>query len=343
MKKSIGPSSFLGAALRLAFALLLLLLLFYFVDFKLLVQAFSNLDALVIFYLLVLSVLLIAVSCIKWRLFVRAAGYEVSLTRLMSYYTMAYFFNMFLPSSLGGDVARGVQLGRYLGDQERALAATFIERLTGFFAMTLIGAVFVLAGASSTKGLEVPILFLFGATSIACLPALSRAAGGLLGQVGDALFALLPSRFSTPALKLFHRILGSLNFAHNNPALLSRAILLSVAFHMLAVVNTYICAIGVGWDSASFAGLSVAVPLVLIVSAMPITPSSIGVQEGAFVFFLHSVGATHAQALGVALILRAKNILVALAGGLLWVMQRRDIPRAETSWQENTCRGQRLD
>jgi glycosyltransferase 2 family protein len=310
---------------RFAIALVLLGAVFYFVDLRSLIRAFSNLDALLIFYLVILSVVLIAVSCIKWQLFVRASGHEVGLTRLMSYYTMSYFFNMFLPSSLGGDVARGMQLGHYLGDHERALAATFIERLTGFLAMTLIGAIFVFSGAAQTKGLEIPILTLFFVTLIASLPAVSSKASRVFARIGDALLGLLPQHNSAPLKKLFHRVLGSLDFARSNPILLSRAIALSLLFHLLAVVNTYVCALGVGWDKASFAGLSVAVPLVLIVSAMPVTPSSIGVQEGAFVFFLHRVGASHPQALGIALILRAKNILVALVGGAIWVMHRKAV------------------
>ena len=114
--------------------------------------------------------------------------------------------------------------------------------------------------------------------------------------------------------------------ARGNKRLLFRALLLSLFFHCLTVVNTYLAARAVGWENPDIGGLFMVVPLVLLVSMAPITPSGLGIQEGAFLFLLRRIGATEAEGLGVGLILRAKVFLLALVGALIWVKLRRVLP-----------------
>jgi len=61
----------------------------------------------------------------------------------------------------------------------------------------------------------------------------------------------------------------------------------------------------------------------------PLTPSGLGLQEGAFLFLLQRIGASHAQGLGVGLVLRAKVMLVAVIGGVLWLRVRKQAPKEQ--------------
>lgn len=309
--------------LRIGLALSLLALLFYIANARDVLLVFANLRLIYIVYLLLLSLVLIWLSCLKWRLFVRAAGHDAPVLELMKIYTMSYFFNMFMPSSLGGDVARSVQLGQHLKNLTSAFAITFMERVTGFLAMTFLGVIFVILNVGATAGVEAAILvvaFLTFSGALVCFSerlslwcfAFSVRVLKFIGAAGLAL----------KLEALFQKLIESTAFARNNAPLFGRAMLYSFAFHFFAVVNTYVAALAIGWYDASFTSLFIVVPLVLLVSAAPITPSSIGIQEGAFIYFLKRIGSTSAEGLGVALILRAKNFITALAGGLIWLMYR---------------------
>ena len=92
---------------------------------------------------------------------------------------------------------------------------------------------------------------------------------------------------------------------------------------MLTVYNTLLSATAVGWDSASVSGLFVVVPLVLLVSILPLTPNGVGLQEGAFLFFLERVGASRPEALAVGVVLRAKVTILGGIGGVLWWWEQR--------------------
>jgi uncharacterized membrane protein YbhN (UPF0104 family) len=106
---------------------------------------------------------------------------------------------------------------------------------------------------------------------------------------------------------------------------------LSFMFHVMTIVNTVAVARAVGWDGAPWGELFVVVPLILLVGAVPVSPQGLGIQEGAFVFFLQAAGASSAQALAVALVLRAKSYALALVGGVLWLGVRNQEARVATT------------
>ena len=311
-------------SLRLASAVLLLGALFWIVDFHQLLAALASIRLCYVVYLLLLSVALIAVSCVKWQRFVRGSGHQVDLLSLMKWYTMAYFFNMFFPSSVGGDVARSVQLGHRVKSHQSAFAATLAERFTGFLSMTLLGVFFVAVGSKATGGVEAAILSVSFITLSAALVLFSEGLSRFCAKFGLAVLRRIGLRAAADKLEPFaNKVLDATEFLRNDRSLFVAAIAYSLLFHLLAVVNVWVAALAVGWDQASFGSLCIVVPLVLLVAVAPVTPNAIGIQEGAFVFFLVRVGATEGQALGLALVLRAKNLITALVGGLLYLAESR--------------------
>lgn len=322
----------LSYILRIVLAVGLVGALFLVVDFSELVHALAQIELRYIIYLLGLTVLLIWISCVKWQLFVRATGHEAGILQLMNYYTMSYFFNMFLPSFIGGDVARSYQLGLELKSQKSAFAATFVERLTGFLAMILLGVVFVAFGSPATAGVEAAVLSVAFLSLLGTLVCFSRTLSGVSFGLVVRFVRFLGLADSAAKLdRLFGKIVDSIEFARGSYSLLVKAFALSFVFHLFAVVNTYVCALAVGWDDANFGSLCMVVPLVLLVSVAPVTPSSVGIQEGAFLYFLSRVGATHGQGLGVALIIRAKNVIVACVGALLYLYSQSKRRRRSTA------------
>ena len=111
--------------------------------------------------------------------------------------------------------------------------------------------------------------------------------------------------------------------ARSSPYLLSKGLAWAFAFHVLGVMNACVAGLAVGWETPSMLGFFVVIPLVLIAGALPLTPSGIGIQEGAFVFLLQRIGATKAEAFGVAILLRAKAVLIAAVGAAFWLYLRR--------------------
>ncbi len=266
--------------------------------------------------LLVLAVVLTLVSCLKWRLFLRARGLEAPLGRLFRLYVIGYFFNTFLPGNMGGDVVRGYSLGRSLRNQADAFGSVFLERYTGFVAMIGLG---VAAAGIRPEMARAPLIRLF----------LAGMAALLVGMVAALIWAPLQRRLWRMVERLpdagvgrkLRRFLQVVFHFRERPDVLLRSMGWSVAFHLLTVVNVWVACRAIAAPAPLF-GLAVAVPMELLVSSVPISLNAIGIMEGAFVYFLSAAGIPPAEGMAVALILRAKALLLALAGGALFALER---------------------
>lgn len=311
--------------LRLSLALGILTGLFYFVDLRELFVALLQIDLFYLLLLILLAVIMIWASCLKWRLFLRSCGSDAPMIELMRLYTVGYFFNTFTPSYVGGDLARSYHLGKSIDNQRDALISTFLERFTGFLAMALLGVTFVVLGTEVTAGLTTAILLVGAFAVLLATACFSPRIGALMFQMAGRVLELFGSgAFIQKVSGVLRKMDQGMNAARGNPKLLFHALLLSLFFHCLTVVNTYVAAKAIGWDQPDLSGLFIVVPLVLLVSMAPVTPSGLGIQEGAFLFLLQRIGATQAQGLAVGILLRAKVMLLALFGGLLWVRVRKN-------------------
>lgn len=320
--------------LRLCLALLLLTCLLFFVDVRELVHLLRHSEPLYLALMLALTPAMVWTSCWKWRLFIPRLGHQVSMGHLMRLYMVGYFVNSFAPSYVGGDMARSVYLGRHLSSQGDAFIATFLERFTGLLAMSLLGVTFLVLGAPATAGVSAAILTVATGTFFLATVCFSETVAQICFRLGKRLTAFVAPRITRP-LEVLERIDEGLKQARQDQLLLGKALLLSLCFHCLTVLNTYFAARAIGWADPSIGGLFVIVPLVLLLSMVPLTPSGIGVQEGAFLWFLQHIGGTQAQGLGVGLILRAKIVLLGIIGGLLWLQLRNPGPGLDCDRSRN--------
>ena len=104
-------------------------------------ELYSLLQKASLNYLLIsilIAPILILTSCWKWQVILKAQSIRVPLGKLFWLYIVGYFFNMVLPSNVGGDVVRAWSLGKHVNNQAEAFSSVFIERFTGLTALLLM-------------------------------------------------------------------------------------------------------------------------------------------------------------------------------------------------------------
>lgn len=283
------------------------------VDFEKLWVAFSNLTLPLIVILILISFILVYVSAVKWGLFLKAESNSVSIVKLFNLYLMGYFVNSIFPSYIGGDAARSWYAGK-LSTQHSAFAATFLERFTGLIAMILMAfvALFFVSGLPDSISLVVAALC-FGLVISLIL-------------IFNNLLVSICRKLPIINKKVSHviKIQNVIQSALKNKTLLVNSLLLSFIFFAIAVVNVAVSAYAVGWVDVPVNDLIVVLPLILLIGAIPITPSGIGLQEGAYYYFLTMIGSTPEQAIGVALVLRAKFYILAIFGAVVWLLNKKN-------------------
>lgn len=295
-----------GSLVRVIFVLLASTVLVWIVPYRELLQALAQVSLLDVLWLALISVALIGVSALKWRAFLRQMDISQSFIRLFSLYLVGYFVNTFSPSFIGGDVVRSLMVGERV-ERARSIAATFLERYTGILSMVFMAALACLFGVPVSS----EIIFAVISAGIGCIVATLSV--HYRWYIAMMRVCRLPVRFIKP-LEAFQE---GLRLGMKDRRLFVKALLLSLLFHLLTILNTAVVSMAVGWNDFSLGALAAVVPLILVVGAIPISPQGLGIQEGAFVYFLSQIGASPAQALAVGLVLRAKAILLACLGGFV--------------------------
>jgi len=306
--------------LKACVGVLLLAFVLYRADWNGVVLVLREISLIWIALLLLLSIVMIWLSCVKWRLFLSARGSEVPVRALMKLYLIGYFFNNFAPSNVGGDVARGMLLGKRIQNKSDSFGTVFLERFTGLVALIgmALAATLLRPDLLQNTALTLLLAGMGAGFAVMMLLLISRRAQTLALRIFDR----LPFKKLTAKLRKFVEVVFYFR-AHRR--VLLQAMLLSVSFHLITVINTQAACLALGLQ-ADFLTLAVVVPLVLIIAIIPVSVNALGIMEGAFVFFLAYAGLDAAEALSVALVLRVKAFLLAAAGGVLFLLRPRDLP-----------------
>lgn len=258
-----------------------------------------------------------ALSSLKWSLFVRERGFDISQVQLFNLYLIGKFFSNFLPSMVGGDLARIYLLGRAISSHSRSFASVFLERATGVVGLTLLT---ILFGLLNPEMLTNPFIALsIAAAAMACAIAV------VLFYRPSLLFRICGPVADVPLLGKVvskgERVIREVTYFRHHQRLLLLSMLYSLGFHLLAGVNVYVACLSIGLVPPLL-DILVLTPVILLLVMIPVSPNNIGWWEWCFSVLLIEAGATAVEGLVVALVLRAVTMAMSVIGGLLFLQYR---------------------
>ncbi|MBI5874715.1 MAG: flippase-like domain-containing protein [Deltaproteobacteria bacterium] len=266
------------------------------------------------FLILAVVALLYAVSQIistyRWSLFLPNAGIHVPFLKLVSLYYVGMFFNIFLPSAIGGDVVKSYYLYKFSGKGGNSLASVFLDRFTGFFALVTIAVVSLMFGYSYIKDTYAPTL-------IIALAATFFLSSLILWNKGLHNWALV----IIGKIKLFginekiESLYNAVMLYKSKPIILLKAFGVSFVIQFISISIFYLISKGFGM-TVSMGYFFLFVPIAVSISMIPISLSGLGLREGAFVYLFTKVGTTDAQALSISLAGFTVMVMLGLIGGI---------------------------
>jgi len=248
-------------------------------------------------------------SAYKWAVLGRSVGLDRSLLDYTRFYFIGMFFNLFGPSTIGGDVVRAL----YLGDGRRrrlALSSVLFDRASGLAVMMALGATALLL--FPRYGFPWPLTLGIGGGGTALL---------LGWWMGPRLVRWLPERN-----RVRRQVENDLAPFWRDRRLLLRIAALSLAFHLTQVGVQWILARGVGTDlPASYC--TIVYPVVSLMTALPVSVAGLGVREGGYLYFLTRIDVDDSIAVTLGLAWFAVTVLAGLLGGVLFLASGARLPR----------------
>lgn len=223
------------------------------------------------------------ISSIRWSLFI---SQPMKVRRLFSMYMIGSFFNICLPGIIGGDALKAYYLSRELSNQPHqktkrmdedaeAIASVFMDRYIGFSALLSIGMLAFPFGLTYIKRDSNSDLLLWIMPTMFFL---------------FTLFSFLIFRYkiglSIPLIKKIYEFFSA--YSQKKQTMI-KAFLYSIIIQGIGILSVYILSKSMSFH-IPLIPLLIFIPMIIVITLLPISISGIGVREFAFILFLGSVG-----------------------------------------------------
>jgi uncharacterized protein (TIRG00374 family) len=250
----------------------------------------------------------------RWWAVMRAIETPLPWFELTKLFWIGGFFSQALPSSVGGDPIRIYMAYKDGLPLSKAINGVMLERVVTIIGLTILAIAvqpwFVPKLNAETQMLTLTVLAMLGA-------------GTIFGVIVLLYLDRLPE-----ALSKFRIVRGMNALAADSRLLFLRlkgAVLASI-FGILTHVNISLCvfflAMSIGVD-VTWLDCMVLMPLVILVTTLPISIAGWGVREGAMVTAFALVGVPGEGALVLSLMLGILGIVMMIPGGGFWLIRRK--------------------
>jgi uncharacterized protein (TIRG00374 family) len=258
-------------------------------------------------------------SAWRWWLLLRPVSLAVPYLRMVAFYFIGMFFNIFLPTIVGGDAVKAILLSRETGAPARATMSVFMERNVGLFALLAIAtaAAFV-APPVDVRGFNLLqlTLLVFAGFIAANIVLANRPAYRLV----DYLVAMTPlARIRSRAASLYEAIVPYREARWRGVILAATA--QSFLFQGVVILVVFLNANALG-IRVPVAALAVFVPLISLAGMLPISVNGLGIREALYLLLFGRLGVPADAAVSMALLYFAVTLAASLPGGIVYALQR---------------------
>ena len=309
-QKSATRKKMLSLVLRVGSTIALFAILLKSVSWSTLLVSLNQAQHPILLIGLAIGTLGVVISSYQWRVLLQGETINFDLADLVNLYLVGTAFSHFLPTGMGGDAVKAVYVGKESGKNEGAASAVVMSRITGFFGMFIVALV-VLALRFKYFTPSLILWFLV----------LSFLVGGMI--TGSVFFVtLLPKLFKGKWTQ--HRIFttvarigNAISEAARRPRDMSVATVYGVIFWIAACLNYYAYAVAIGMH-VSLYFYFVAIPMISLITFLPISINGFGVRESAFVYIFATAHVAAPTALLLALIMDAQVLFFGVVGGIIY-------------------------
>ncbi|MGB9561425.1 MAG: lysylphosphatidylglycerol synthase transmembrane domain-containing protein [bacterium] len=295
--------------IRAILSALFIFLLIYKLDIENLLLAFNSISikSLIlpsIFYLF--TYLLIS---LRWLVLLRAFKPGISFRAALGYQLIGFFFSNFLPSGIGGDFVRAYLVSKRYGKADEITSTIIMERLLGF-AATLIISLVLSPFSVMRKELRIFILILniiFTGIIIIALNLRPKKIFSFLPfvSVRDFLSSTINSIYS------FREKLRELFWGF----------FFSLLYQTALIYFYYIVGRALGVN-ISLVDYLTYLPLIWVISLLPVSINAIGVREAGFSFFFRELGQSPSLGFMNSIVGFFITLILSLIGGVVFILNK---------------------
>lgn len=260
-------------------------------------RVYRNINMLYIIASMCLYIVAQMLSTLRWSKLVSTEHGYVELLKI--YYT-GCFFNNFLPSTIGGDAVKAYYLYRRGGGLHSSMASVFMDRYIGLAALVMIGAVSFVSGMNLIK--QTFIVWFYPITIIGFI-----VASIILFRTKWAMF-----------FKQTRMFYESISQYRGMKDVVADCFAISIAVQVLTVLSVYLISRSIQ-SGVGMLECGIFIPLINIITLVPVSVSGVGIREGAFVYLFGLTGLKTEESITISLVWFITVAAVNMVGGLFYL------------------------
>lgn len=310
MKESLGKIVWL--IIRIAISVALVIALARIFDLSKIPALFRDIDSPYVVLALFLILFSVVVSARKWSVLVQGQNIHIGYAELFAAYLAGHFFNNFLPSSIGGDAARVVCVGKKRGLIPELTASVVAERLLAMTSLSVVG----LAGAIFTQHKNSLALIILSSVFVFSV---------FLNLV--IINGWIPGAIKTGKGKISRAIrdaAASVSQLRHRPELVMRSFFGSAAFQIVVAAVMLAVLYAFRISSVPFVDMLFITSSSSVLAMIPAGINGYGLREGSYVLLLAPYGISADTAVSASLLFAFLVTAFSISGLFAWLALSRE-------------------
>lgn len=266
-----------------------------------------------IFALSVLLLLFFIVTA-RWLVYLNALRIPVKIWTAFRIYLISQFFGQALPAGVGGDAVRVWLLTKKGAALGSSASSVILERITGLLGILIL--ITVLLPLTFNYVTDYEARLGIGLILVVCIIVISIIIG----------LSFVPHFINKwHNFALISKVAEAAREARQTGLMLKTGLMvtiLSLIAHLLAVFAVYLLAQGIGVNLTLSAALAL-IPVVILMSTLPISLAGWGVREGAMIAALQYADIDPSKSLALSILFGLSILAVSSLGGMLWLIKER--------------------
>ncbi len=249
------------------------------------------------------------ITSYRWHELLKAMDIYMGQSRTFVLNMVGCFYNTFLPGSTGGDALKAYYASKLTPHRTRAVMSVLVDRAIGLLALIMVGGITAAFQWHIKECRRVSI-----GAAVVCLCGFL----GLLLFYNKTLHRISGLDFILRKMPMQKQVRGAVDAMQRygqRPWLALWALIVSFPVHGAVVTSAMFAGMAFGLP-LHWAYYWVAVPVIVLAGAIPISPQGAGVMEGFAVLLTRTQGVTVSQAFALTMSIRMVQIIWNLAGGI---------------------------
>ena len=296
---------------KIIFSLGIIVVLLLKIDLDQLYRTIINMEYWYFLLSFLISLLCLYLATLRWQILLKEFTIAIPFVELFRFICLSFFYNFFIPGGFAGDIIRGYKCKKYYISSTYGIASVFIDRLIGlasFILFGIFGILFTLDVLKQTKlftpfiivlAISLFLLFiLFNRKIISCFKVLSN------------IHSILYNKLK--------QLYNCIYFYKGYKSILVTALIVSLFASFFNILVFYLLSVSTG-GVVTFINFIFFIPIITIISYLPISYSGLGIREAGFVLLFSQIGMSREQALAIPLMYFGLLFLLAIVGGMIYI------------------------